>query len=52
MEYQGWFKKLTKTLLALSVVFATSAGCHSFWGEVEVPECMRAELEDYGEKNG
>ncbi len=46
MFHKKWIPKLTSGLLALSAVFATSMGCHIIWGEVEVPECLRKELED------
>lgn len=30
--------------------FALERGCIFFWGEVEVPECLRKELEDRQEQ--
>lgn len=45
MFYKKWLPKLTSGLLALAAVFATSMGCHAIWGEVEVPEFLRNELE-------
>lgn len=45
MENNKWIRRITSGLLILSTVFATSMGCHAFWGEVEVPECLRKKTE-------
>ena len=38
-------KGLSEHLIELSDIFVSSAGCHGIWGEVEVPECLRKEVE-------
>ena len=43
-------KRLSEQLIELSDVFISSAGCHGVWGEVEVPECLRKDLEENQEQ--
>lgn len=40
MANSKWIRRITSSLLMLSTVFAASMGCHIFWGEVDVPECL------------
>ncbi len=37
-------EKVNEQLIGLSDVFTSQVGCIGFWGEVEVPECLRKEL--------
>lgn len=43
-------EKISEQLIDLSDVFTSQLGCYGFWGEVEVPECLRKELEDRQEQ--
>lgn len=38
-------KVVAAQLEDLSDVILTLTGCKSFWGEPELPDCMRAEIE-------
>ena len=50
MSKEQMIKKLSEQLIDLSDVFISSTGCHGIWGEVEVPECLRKELENREEE--
>ena len=46
MSKKQMIRKLSEQLIELSDVFISSTGCHGVWGEVELPECIRKELEE------
>lgn len=50
MSKEQMIKRVSQQLLDLSDVFISSTGCHGVWGEVEVPECLRKELEEKQEQ--
>lgn len=43
-------KKVNETLSNLAVDMQENMGSVIFWGEVEVPECLRRELEEKQEE--
>lgn len=43
-------EKVNEQLIGLSDVFTSQVGCIGFWGEVEVPESLRKELENKEEE--
>lgn len=45
MQYQKWMTKITSLLLVLSTTFVSNVSCHAIWGEVEIPESLRREVE-------
>lgn len=45
MQYQKWLTKITSGLMVLSTMFVSNVSCHAIWGEVEIPECLRKEVE-------
>ena len=50
MSKERVINRLSEQLIALSDVFLSSTSCHGVWGEVEVPECLRKELENREEE--
>lgn len=42
-------KAVAAQLEDLSDVILTLTGCKGFWGEVELPDCMRVEMESESE---
>lgn len=50
MQYQKLLTKITSSLMVLSTLFVSSTSCHVLWGEVEIPECLRKEIEMQEEK--
>lgn len=45
MHYQKLLTKITNGLIVLSTLFASNLSCHAIWGEVDIPECLRKEVE-------
>lgn len=43
---QSWKEKANKVLSRMGEHLPTSGICFGCWGEVELPECLRAELEN------
>lgn len=43
---QTWMEKANQVLSNMGQKIPVSRGCGTSWGEVELPECLRAELED------
>lgn len=41
-----WKEKLNEVLSNLAVNIPTVTGCFGVWGEVELPECIREEVEE------
>lgn len=50
MSKEQMIKRLSEQLIDLSDVLISSTGCHGIWGEVEVPECLRRDLEEKQEQ--
>lgn len=45
VHFSKCVNRLTACLLALTGVIAGNMACMGYWGEEEVPECLRKELE-------
>lgn len=43
---QLWKEKANKVLSRAGEKIPVSKTCSGWWGEVELPDCLRAELED------
>lgn len=42
---QTWREKVNQVLSEMGQKIPVSRGCRNSWGEVELPDCLRAELE-------